>query len=318
MKNNETNSFGDDFSFCRDFIEGEYNFKMWFDDYNNMSSERKENISKLLAEQVSVTLENSQNGDYLADSLLPGVIRFCNRANESEKKYMRSVLLKWRTTGDDKERRHKAELFKKALNTLNHDRGNNKKQVKAVSDDLLNNALSRISYTKSSSLNKALNVYNGFEETYSEMKASVKQRKLINSKAEETRERATMMKRALDTYGIDKPFSLDGTVNSDGTVNLDSDINLVDGYDSWWHTIKRFDNGDERREKVTPIYKFTSKDTIEVIGATISEYDRVRSALGGDMSSPSRKVKEIGLAEYKKMIADRQQFRASKKKELNR
>ncbi len=118
----------------------------------------------------------------------------------------------------------------------------------------------------------------------------------LKRKVEVINARAEKIKEAFNTYGINKPFTLDAYTS------------LVDGYDSWWRTIGYNDSGDEKREEVTPIYKFTSKDTIEVVGARISEYDRVTvPGSMSRMSSPRRLVKEIGLDEYKKMMIERQQ-----------
>lgn len=118
----------------------------------------------------------------------------------------------------------------------------------------------------------------------------------LERRAESVESKAQIIKKAFENYGINKPFTVDAS------------IKLVDGYDSWWRTIGYYDSGDEKREEVTPIYKFTSKDTIEVIGARISEYDRVTvPGSMSRMSSPRRPVKEIGLDEYKKMMIERQQ-----------
>ena len=140
--------------FCEEFKRrsGDHYDSMYLaNQFRKMNPEYKKVVAEKLVPMLDEKLSNtkitfSEDGRY-ATQLLAFTLKMYDSAEESGKNALRSTMIKFRTTGSNEERRQKAELYKKALSFQN---------VKDIKKDETVNAVSSVSYTPLSSLNRQL------------------------------------------------------------------------------------------------------------------------------------------------------------------
>jgi len=119
----------------------------------------------------------------------------------------------------------------------------------------------------------------------------VDEQQQLDKKTDKVYDKAQQMEKAYFTHGVGEPFTWP--------------YELVEGCPSWWQVIAYDKLSDiQKREAVNPIYKFKTKDTLEVVGAEIETYDRVHTPDGLAASLNRKKVKEISVQEYKDRVKE--------------
>ena len=267
----------------KSYVEDNLEYRYYnFDRFKSLSPEQRDEAAKIVTEKISEKInyvESRRNDEAIMDTLKKALL-FYNEVGESEKKYMRAFLLRWRTSGDNSERRHKETLFKNALSDLS-------KYGDKIKKDETIKSVSSLSLRKDSLLNK-LNAQN--IELSFDLDKDAKSRK----KAERETYKHKAMQEEFERHGVNKPFTSDNT--------------LIRGCPEWWTILETDGHGGEHREAIKPLYMFKSKDVVELVGAEVYEYDRMYYA-GAGMSGPLQKVREISVEEYKKLVHEREMKR---------